>query len=54
MLERLHVIGYIGFGDAAAVVQEGAIREQVGDTLEIGFGTDRQLERRDAGAEDVA
>ena len=53
VLERLHVVGDgLGVGHAADV-DVGRVGEQVGDAPELGLGADRQLERRDAGAEPV-
>ena len=54
VLERLHVVGdRLGVRDAA-LVEVGGVGEEVGDAAEVGLGADRQLERRDAGAEPVA
>ena len=54
VLELLHVVGdRLGVRDAA-LVEVGGVGEEVGDAAEVGLGADRQLERRDAGAEPVA
>ncbi len=42
---------FVGLDRGAGVVEEGVLGEQVGDPVELGFLTDRQLDRFDAGTE---
>ena len=52
VLERLHVVGDRRRVAAVAVgVGDGRVGQQVGHAAEVGLLADRQLERRDAGAE---
>ena len=42
---------FLGLDRGPGVVEEGVLGEQVGDPVELGFLTDRQLDRFDAGTE---
>ena len=54
VLEVGELVGHLAVRRRAAVVEERRVGQEVGDAAERGLLADRQLERRDAGAEPVA